>query len=405
MKTVACMLGMILSLPLWAGELASASPAANLAWALEQAWQRHPLAASMPAREAEARAGAELAGQLTPGPAAISIGNLNDRLDRNRGQNEWEAELALPLWLAGQKSARQTQAESRIEDVAARRAALRLQLAGQVREAWWDLAAARQTRDLARRRAETAAALESGVLRRFRAGDLSRIDANLAHTEMLTAQSELLEAETVLVQAEQSFQALTGVQPPLQLSEETPGEQREPGDEHPLLSAAAAASRAARSGIRVAEEARRAPPELSLRVVRERGGVDETYANSVGVKLKIPFSSGARVRQAASTAQAEADQADAEMRQAGIRVVLETGQARRKLQHAETQLALAETRRALTADNLGLTEKAFALGETDLAALLRARGAAYEAESLQNRQRTAKAAARSRLNQALGILP
>jgi hypothetical protein len=66
---------------------------------------------------------------------------------------------------------------------------------------------------------------------------------------------------------------------------------------------------------------------------------------------------------------------------------------------------MAEERRTLAADNLRLAEKAFALGESDLSALLRIRAAAFDAESFYDRQRVARAAAISRLNQALGALP
>ena len=62
-------------------------------------------------------------------------------------------------------------------------------------------------------------------------------------------------------------------------------------------------------------------------------------------------------------------------------------------------------RRALAADSLQLAEKSFALGEADLATLLRLRAGAYEAEAFLNRDTVAHAAAESRLKQALGVLP
>ncbi len=79
--------------------------------------------------------------------------------------------------------------------------------------------------------------------------------------------------------------------------------------------------------------------------------------------------------------------------------------AQRALKAAERQLAMARERLALSAENLRLSEKAFSLGESDLATLLRIRAAAFEAEAFLGRQRVARAAAISRLNQALGVLP
>jgi cobalt-zinc-cadmium efflux system outer membrane protein len=85
--------------------------------------------------------------------------------------------------------------------------------------------------------------------------------------------------------------------------------------------------------VTVADESRRAAPELALRVVRERGDFAEPYANTVGIRLKIPFSSGPLVRRETSAAQAEADQADAEMVRAQTRIQLEAERAERALLH------------------------------------------------------------------------
>lgn len=403
-----CAAGLAFGLPAYAADAAPAR--SGLAQALEQAWRLHPQAAALEGREAEARAAQEVAAGLTPEPGSLSIGSRNDRLNRNRGMQEYEVELAAPLWLPGQKAAREAEAASRVDAVAAMRAALRAELAGELRDAWWTLAAARNARLLAARRLDTARALEADVRRRYKVGELSRIDANLAQSEVHAAGAELIETEATLLQADQALRTLTGTAAPQDMAEETPprpapaGAQADPGA-HPLLAAAAATARSARARLTVADESRRAAPELALRMVRERGDFAEPYANTVGIQLKIPFSSQALVRREGSAAQAEADQSDAEMLRAQTRVRLETERAGRALDAAERQLAMAQERLALSAENLRLSEKAFSLGESDLATLLRIRAAAFDAEAFLDRQRVARAAAISRLNQALGVLP
>ena len=395
-KTLVLVVGLLIALP---------ARAQNLAAAVEQAWSRHPQAAAIVAREAEAQARVEVAAGITPGPASMSLSNLNDRLNRNHGKQEWEVELAAPLWLPGQKAAREAEAKSALAEVAARRASLRLQIAGEVREAWWTVAGARNARDLAGRRNATARALEADVLRRFEAGDLARVDANLAQNERLAAEAELLEAEAALRQVEQAYRGLTGDAAPAALAAENAIPLRERQEDHAQLVALAAAAQLARARLKVTEDTRRDAPELALRMVRERGELGEPYANTVGVKLTIPFSSGARVRQESAAARAEASQADAELALARQKIELDAERARLDLDVALRQLGMAEERRALTADNLRLAEKSFSLGESDLTALLRARGNAFEAEAFSNRQQVARAAAESRLNQALGVLP
>ena len=402
-----CAAGLLAGLSVQAAE----TPKSGLAIAVEQAWRLNPQAAGLDAREAEARAAQDVASGLTPEPGSVSIGNLNDRFNRNQGKQEYEVELAVPLWLPGQKAAREAEAASRIDEAVARRSAVRLEVSGELREAWWALATARSARILAARRLETARALETDVMRRYKVGELSRIDANLAQTETHAASAELVETEATLLQAEQAVQTLIGSPAPKILDEESPttrrvvGEAGDSAETHPLLTSTAAVARSARARVQVADESRRAAPELALRVVRERGDFAEAYSNSVGIKLKIPFSSGSQVRRETSAAQAEANQADAELLRTQTRVRLDAERAQRNLQAAERQLAMAQERRQLSAENLRLAEKAFSLGESDLATLLRIRAAAFDADAFFDRQRVARAAAISRLNQAQGVLP
>ena len=403
-KTIALIVGIVLAFPAHAQTLAG-DQRKSLRDAVEQAWLRHPQAAAIAAREAEAQARAEVAAGLTPGPSAMSISSLNDSLNRNRGKQEWEVELATPLWLPGQKAAREAAAASAMGEVAARRLSLHLQIAGEVREAWWAVAGARNSRELAARRSATARALEADVLRRFKAGDLARVDANLAQNERLAAEAELLEAEVVLRQVEQAYRGLTGEAAPAVLAAENAVPLGGWQEDHPQLMALAASAQLARARLKVAQETRRDAPELALRVVRDRDVFGEPHTNTVGVKLTIPFSSGARVRQESSAARAEASQADAELALARQKFKLDAERARLDFDIAQRQLAMAEERRALTADNLRLAQKSFSLGESDLAALLRARISAFEAEAYFKRQQVAAAAAQSRLKQALGVLP
>lgn len=380
----------------------STTPESSLSIAMEQAWRLSPQAAELGARESAARAAQNIATGLTPEPGSVSIGGLSDQFNRNHGKQEYEVELAVPLWLPGQKAVREAEAASRVNEAIARRAAVRLEISGELREAWWALAAARSASALATRRLETAQALEADVMRRHRVGELSRIDANLARTETHTASAELLEAQTALLQAEQSLQVLTGSAAPEHLDEESPGIE-EAGKNHPSLAAVTAAARSAHARVQVAQASQRSAPELALRVVRERGDFTETYANSVGFRLKIPFSSDAHVQRETSGTQAEASRAEAEVLRTQTRIRLDTERAQHKLQAAQRQLAMAQERRRLSQENLRLAEKAFALGEFDLATLLRARLAAFDADAFYERQRVARAAAISRLNQALGV--
>lgn len=381
------------------------SQAQTMAIALDQAWARHPQAATFGAREAEAHAKTELATALTPAPASLSLSNVSDRFNSKAGREAWELEVAMPMWLPGQRGARQREADGAMSEVNASQVALKLQLAGEVRAAWWALAAGRDAAALAQQREAQASALESEVLRRVKAGELAQLDANLARTERLAAQGELLQAQSSLRQAEQALRVLTGHDAPERLHEETPALAQSAPASHPQWVLAQSAAQLAQARLDVAQQTRRDAPELALRWVRERGDFGTPYANAVGVKLSIPFSSEARGRQDVSAARSAALQASAALALVQQRMELELARARLDLEVAEQQMAKAQERLALTADSLRLSEKSFALGEFDLQTLLRARSAAREAQAYLDRQRSARAASVSSLNQSMGVMP
>lgn len=383
----------------------------DLRTAIDLAWKLHPEAAALDARDTQARAARELADNWTPEPGAISVSSRNDRLNSNLGQQEYEVELATPLWLPGQRAARSAEATARIDEARSKRAALRWELAGNIREVWWALATARNLHELATRRLETARALDIDIQRRYQLGDVSRIDSNLARTEVHVAQTELIESEMALSQNEQAFMLLTGATAPVIMSQEqltNLSNQRSLADSpltHPLLARAASAVSSALARAKVAEQAQRAAPELALRMQRERASAEQPYANSLGIRIKIPFSSGAQTRELSAGNQAESIQAEAEMLQLKTKVQLDLEQLFRLQRSQERQLAIAQQSHELSMDNLQLAEKSFKLGETELSSLLRIRTTAFGAEALLERQRLVNAALISRLNQALGVLP
>ena len=385
----------------------------SLAQALAQSWARDPMASALQARLNEAQAGVALAGQLTPGPASISLNHLSDRLNQNQGRREWELEWATPMWLPGQQAARQRSAEQALADIDARLNERRLQLAGELREAWWRLALAQAGSALARRRVQTAQALEQDVQKRWRSGDLARLDANLASAERLSAEAEALEAAGVVRQAASALQALTGQAPPLVALWGPPVPQAEPDpqpdapltDTHPQLQALRSTADLAASRVALVDASRRDAPELALRWTTQRGDALNPYDQAVGIKLTLPLSSSDRVRQDSAGARAELNQAEQELTLTRERLQQAVRDTQAELATAQQQLAMATQRQALTAENLRLTQRAFDLGEQDLATLLRARAADHEAQAVLQRQHIHRHATVSRLRQAQGLLP
>lgn len=418
MKRFILMFGMALALtvPPLAAESAAETAAApapsnaatqpiTLAQAFDMAWQRSPAARALPSRAAQARARSQMADAWTPTPAKVSLGALSDRLYNSTGWREWEAEVAVPLWLPGQREAQQALSTAQQQVLDTQTVAHRLELAGAVREAWWRLAAAANAKALAQGRLNWAQSLLADVERRWKAGELARTDANIARTEVQMADSEAIEAVRGEAQARRAWSLLTGVLPPTALQEEAQAMADAAPESNPRLLALDSLATSLRARVRLLDKSQREAPELSLRALREQSSSSDPVGNAIGIKLSIPLSSTPRVASEGAEIGAELAEAEAQAQQLRQQLRLDLESSRQDLDIAKRQLVLADARSALATDALQLLQRSFELGETDLATLLRARSAAFDAQAERERQRIARASAISQLNQALGVLP
>lgn len=384
--------------------LAPPGYAASLRAALDQAWERSPEAQVLEARRAESDAQALAANSLLSGAPAVVLGHRSDQLGDNAGEREWEAEIELPVWLPGQRDARQREARVGRSGLEASVRALRLKLAGALREAIWELRQVEAQTRLDETRVETAEKLAEDVAKRVRAGELARTDLNLAQSEWRSAQAALLQSRTRLLEAQQDYATLTGETTPPEDSVENAQRDHTLADDHPLMEEARRAIEVAQAHAEVARHSRRDAPEVVLSTRRERIKPDP-YSSTVGLAVRLPLATDARNLPLTTAAQTALTGAQSEYRRLRLTLEYRSQQAGQALHAADQLLELAAQQRTAARENLGLIQKAFDLGETDLFALLRARAAAFEAEQAYSQQEIAQALARARVNQAQGVLP
>jgi len=372
--------------------------------ALQLAWRVNPQAQALEARRNEVLARRGTAAALLPYAPAASASYRSDQLTGNAGQREFDAELGLPLWLPHEQATRLGLVDAEQAELDAAAAALRLAIAGELRDALWAAALAENETQLARERLQAAAALEQDVARRVDAGYLATTDLLLAQGETLTARGALLDREAQLAQARRSYALLSGgADLPAASTEAT--RETPPPESHPALRAAHSVIVLATARVRVAAKAQRENPELALFARNERAGAADPYSNSVGVKVRLPLDSAAYRQPAVAAAQTELTQAEAEYRLQQQRVAADTSRAQQDLDYALQHVELAQKQQAYGAENLKLVQKAFDLGERDLPTLMRARAAAQQADLALAQKTIALARARANLNQAQGILP
>jgi cobalt-zinc-cadmium efflux system outer membrane protein len=410
---------LLIALPALAGggraQASEASPP-TLATAFEQAWQAHPAAASLPSLRAALSASREGAQAWTAQAAAIELRGQTDRAGLNRGQQELEAGLALPLWWPGERRLALKAAEQAESSLDAHNAAARLLLAGQLREAWWAWQRARVESRLADGQVTLARALRDDVSRRVRAGDLSRADGHQAEGALAQALIAQAQAEAQVSQGWQAVHALLGEGPHAFAQQDAPGDaplgaeplpasSSEDLASHPLVRELDQQADAARLAAELADARTRANPELLLGTVVGRDQRGEPLQRQLVVGLRLPWgeSPAQRVQAARSHAEAAGLIAEAQRRRLQARLALDG--ARTRWQASQRALEAAQRRADLARETQGFFERSFRLGETDLPTRLRIDREAQEAKRQAALAAIELAAATSAWRQAAGLLP
>ena len=367
--------------------------------ATEAAWLLSAQARAASSRQAELDARARAVGSFLAGPPTVSLSHKAGRGTAS-GAQETEAEVSAPLWQPGLRSATSAQIDSDRAALAAQVAASKLKLAADARELAANVAVAEIERDLASRKATEAQALASDVDRRVRAGESARVDLLRAQSAVREAEGARAVAEGAHSRALARWRALTGLALAAALDETQSGE-----GVHPLIAAAEAQARAARSRLEVTEADRRDPVEVGVGMVRERPGAGASTENAVKLSVRVPLGGDIRNGARIAAARAELDVAEAEL------------DAARRQAASEKEAALAELDAARRAERLALDREGFAreaqeliarshrLGESDLPTRLRADAERFDAELARAKASIEARRAISRFNQSNGSLP
>jgi len=385
---------------LWLGWSAPLS-AATFKETLEHAWAGNVPAQS--ARTAQHAAQQDAARAWLPEPPTLTLSRRSDQIDASRGMREWEAELGVPLWLCGQRDRAGAVAQGEREASEQGFAEARWQLAGELREAWWEARLAESELLAAELKVQETSRLEADVARRVKAGYLALLDGNLARNALSQAQSERLRAKTVAIRAQQQFRAIArGAALPEQ--DETPAAERALA-QHPQLLSLAAKSTAAQARLNQASGDTRNNPELAFTFTRTRDNAQDPYRNLAKVAIKIPFGSSARNQPRIATANAELSEAQIALETVRHKLGANVAASRAELEHSRDAAQVQQQRLPRAEQSFDWVRKAFQAGQLDLPAMIRAETELADARLQAARARIEAARAVSRYNQAVGALP
>lgn len=373
----------------------------TLAQAVERAWQRSAQSAQADGQTRQAQAERTAAQALWAGAPALELGVVRNRQPAVASTRETEIGVALPMWLPGQRAARQGQVAAGISAATSRQAAARLRVAGLVREAAAEVALQRAELSAAEAGSRELEALARDVERRVAAGDLARADALAANAERLAASATAAQSRQALQAAQLRWQALTGLQPvPAPSADAAPVA----ASEHPALQAAALEVELARQRLQLTRASRQDAPELLVKL-RQEATAGAPTVNGVGFALRLPFGTAGRNEPLMAAALAEVEVAEAVQRELQQQLDAEQAAALGAQAAARQQADEQAARAALLRERAALIEKSFKAGETPLPEMLRALTAATQAEASVARAQAALGQANARLQQALGVMP
>lgn len=379
----------------------------SLRAALEPAWQRAVAARQIEGQRRLAEADRSAAGRFWAAPPSLELSHRNDRLQSNGGQRETEIGVAVPLWLPGQRAARAGTAQAAAAQALAAEQVARLHLAGELREAGWQLCTLQAEQAQADAQTQALKQLASDVQRRVLAGDLARADALAAQAELLAASAMQADAGQRLHAALARWTLLTGLTAAPDLAQV--GEEALPGaappQAHPELQLASQSTELARKRVELMRRSRRDAPELTVGVRQDVPGRAEASQGSLVVALRLPLGTDDRNKPLEAAAFAELDVAQTHEQRLRERLDSDIAAARQAQQSAQLQLDAETARASLLRERATLIDKSFRAGETPLPDQLRALAAAAQADSAVARQTAALGLARARLQQALGLLP
>ena len=389
----------------------TASQPPTLRQALDAAWQTSSQSRSLDSRRSELAAKEKAAGSWISGEPVAGIAHRTDRLNKNEGFREYEAEIELPLWNHGVRAATQA-------DVAAQRlgfdgqfALARLKLAGELRALAASAATAQVELALNKRKLLDATALTQDLDRRVKAGENARVDGLQAHLLVQQAQTALAQAESQLTRLQNQWRSLTGLATVAPLEETLANSAANVAmaapisPDHPALRQAQAQVGNAQAKLALTTADKRDPMAVGVGIARERASFGAASETTLRIALRIPLGGDNRNEPRRAAARAELDTAQAELDALQRQLPTEVVAATAELRAARFAQTAAIERARLSSEVQALITKSWRLGDSDLPARLRADNEQFEASLSLARAAIDVQRAIANLNQAHGVFP
>lgn len=331
---------------------------------------------------AAARAGLEVAlheaGSLDKSPYewTTRVTGQQRRLDTGPRYNEWNVGIERAIRLPGKTAADRNIGKATVEESQARYGETLLEAARELMALWVDWLAAERARDLAEISLQSAQTSLTAVEKRVRAGDASKLDLSIAHAELAEQRRLHNDAKT---QASAAWARLSTRFPgvnrqvmalptPLPIGENVAFWRDRILTQSDQLKVVQAQMRTAQAQAERARADKIPDPTLGVYTASEIGGRERIS----GIAISIPIPGGVRdSRNAKAIAAVEVSRQEIELKKRQLEAEIASAVVTARGTHDSLQIANEGA--AAMQENASLMQRAYALGEAELQALLLAR--------------------------------
>jgi len=327
-----------------------------------------------------------------------ALNNRNTPASASLRENEVGVEL--PLWRWGQRDAAQAEGEKAQTYAHQYRQWQAWQIAGEVRELFWQEQLQAWLVTQAEADVTAFKALESDIERKVKAGEVAPLERLIAENARRERELLLHEAETQHIDLQFRWRTLTGLGALPLHGEETQTDSSKPWP--PLLTAQAWAERQ-QEVVRGLKAQGSGAPKLLIGSRRERAQND--VADSVGITITLPFAGQTHARAQHLPAQLQLAEAEDSVRREQRAATLAHHEAHHELNARTLALQQLSARLALAEQEIRLTRKAYQLGETSLQERLLGEQRYADIARQHGSARIARQWAIARFNQVQGVTP
>ena len=321
------------------------------------------------------------------------------------GFREFEYELNLPLWNWGQRSAGQAVAKQAYNSVEKNSAALKLKVAGLVRQALWNMELENVHYEQAKLILDISEKLLNKIRLRVELGDLPRSDLLLAQSDQLQKRSLLAQAEAEMMHARKNYINLTQISAIPDDFKEQLSSIAEITEDHPELLAINAILKRKQANLDWVKSAGSGQTNFTLGGKTEKDSENGDDIDSMVVGISIPFGGSAQLAPQIASANLALTRVLAQRDHLFRALGKRHHEAKHALEVTQIELKIANELKQIAESHLKMTRLSFSAGEISLMDLLKIQARSYNAVRHAKEHEVMLQKNIAMYNQAVGVLP